>query len=80
MVSLTFSHDGPAAISFVELFSSQERSAFSTNAAAIQHAAEALPYSVNVTMLKDDAMEWSSRSSFGLLGSLFTTFAPEKAR
>ncbi|MGQ0763610.1 MAG: hypothetical protein ACT4OT_16565 [Acidobacteriota bacterium] len=80
VVSLTLSPDGPAAISFVELFSSHERSAFSTNAAVIQQGAASLPYSVSVTMMKGDAIEWSSRSSFGLLGSLFTAFAPERLR
>ena len=80
VVSLTLSPEGPTAISFVELFSSQERSAFSTNAAIIQQGAASLPHSVNVTMMKGDAIEWSSRSSFGLLGSLSTAFAPEKLR
>ena len=80
IVSLTLSPDGPTAISFVELFSSQERSAFSTNAAVIPQGAASLPHSVSVTMMKSDAVEWSSRSSFGLLGSLFTAFAPEKVR
>ena len=80
IVSLTLVPDGPTAISFVELFSSKERSAFSTNAASFQQSADSLPYSVSVTMMKGDAVEWSSRSSFGLLGSLFTAFAPEKAR
>lgn len=80
IVSLTLSPDGPAAISFVELFSSQERSAFSTNGAVVQQGAASLPHSVSVTMLKDDAVEWSSRSSFGLLGTLFTAFAPERVR
>jgi hypothetical protein len=80
IVSLTLSQDGPAAISFVELFSSQERSALSAKAAAIQQGAASLPYSVSVTMTKAEAVEWSSRSSFGLLGSLFTAFAPERAR
>lgn len=80
VVSLTLSPDGPTAISFVELFSSHERSAFSTNAAVIQQGAASLPHSVSVTMMKADAIEWSSRSSFGLLGSLFTAFAPERLR
>ena len=78
LVSLTFTPDGPTAISFVELFSSQERSAFSANAAVIQQGAASLSHSVSVTMMKADSIEWSSRSSFGLLGSLFTTFAPER--
>lgn len=80
VVSLTLSPDGPTAVSFIELFSSQERSAFSKNAPLIQPGAASLPYSVSVTMMKGDAIEWSSRSSFGLLGSLFTAFAPERRR
>jgi hypothetical protein len=80
IVSLALSPDGPTAISFVELFSSQERSAFSRNASVIQQGAASLPYSVSVTMMKGDAVQWSSRSSFGLLGSLFTAFAPERVR
>ena len=78
IVSLTFSHDGSSAISFIELFSPQERSAFSTNASAIQQSATALPYATSVTTMGDDAIEWSSRSSFGLLGSLVRTFVPER--
>ena len=80
IVTLTFSQEVSSTISFVELFSSQERSAFSNNATAIRQAAESLPYSVSVVMIKDDGLEWSSRSSFGLVGSLFTTFAPETSR
>jgi hypothetical protein len=80
VVSLTFSPDGPTAISFVELFSSGERSAFSPKAAVIQQGAASLPHSVSVTMMKGDAIEWTSRSSFGLLGSLFIAFAPERLR
>ena len=80
IVSLTFSNDGPSAISFVELFSTEERSAFSTNASAIQQIAAALPYAASVTMIENDAMEWSSRSSFGLLGSIVTTFGHERVR
>ncbi len=80
ILSLSFTQDSPAAISFVELFSAHERSAFSTNAAEISRGAESLPYSVSVTLMKGDAAEWSSRSSFGLLGSLFTIFAPDRVQ
>ena len=80
IVMLTFANDAQSAISFIELFSSHERSAFSIDAAAVNRGAESLPHSVSVTIMKDDTVEWSSRSSFGLLGSLFTTFAPERFR
>lgn len=77
--SLTFADDRSSAISFVEIFSKQERSAFSTNAAAVQKAAASLQYSASVTMIKDGSLKWTARSSFGLVGSLLTTFVPEKA-
>ena len=78
MFSLSFADDRASAISFVELFSKQERSAFSTNAAAIQKSAASLKYAASVTMIKKGSVEWTSRSSFGLVGSLLTTFTPEK--
>jgi len=80
IAALTFSRDQHAAISFVELFSEHERSAFSTNAAAIDEASRALPYAVSVVILKDAGLEWTSRSSFGLVGSLLVTLTPETSR
>ncbi len=77
---ITFAKDQHAAISFVEVFSEQERSAFSTNAGAIEEASRSLPYAVSVVMLKDSGLEWTSRSSFGLVGSLVVTLSPEGAR
>ncbi len=78
MFSLTFADDRATAISVVELFSKQERSAFSTNAAAIQQGAASLNYSASVVSIKNNSVEWTSRSSFGLIGSLLNIFAPEK--
>ncbi len=77
---LTFSNDQHAAISFVELFSEHERSAFSTSATAIDEASQSLPFAVSVVILKDAALEWTSRSSFGLVGSLLVTLTPETAK
>jgi hypothetical protein len=77
---VTFTKEQHGAISFVEVFSEQERSAFSTNAAAIEDASRSLPYAVSVVMLKDSGLEWTSRSSFGLVGSLLVTLTPESAR
>ena len=74
---LTFSNDQHAAISFVELFSEHERSAFSTSATAIDEASKSLPFAVSIVILKDAALEWTSRSSFGLAGSLLVTLTPE---
>ncbi len=80
IIALTFTDDRRPAISFVELFSPSERSAFSTNAASIDQASRSLPYAVSVTMLKDNGFEWTSRSAFGVFGSLVIRFAPENAR
>jgi len=77
---VTFARDQEAAISFVETFSPQDRPAFATNAAAIEKAVNDLPYSVSVTMLKGSAVEWTSRSSFGVAGALVTQIAPEKTK
>jgi hypothetical protein len=77
---VTFVKDQHAAISFVEVFSEQQRSAFSTNATAIEEASRSLPYAVSVIMLKDSGLEWTSRSSFGLVGSLLVTLTPETTR
>jgi hypothetical protein len=76
---LTFTDDQKSAISFVELFSQEQRSTFSTNAAAVDQAVKSLPYAVSVSILKEPGFEWTSRSSFGLLGSLLVRLAPEKA-
>jgi len=77
---LTFSNDQHAAISFVEIFSEHERSAFSSSAPAIDEASRSLPYAVSVVILKDAGLEWTSRSSFGLVGSLLVTLTPETAK
>jgi hypothetical protein len=80
ITALTFVNDQHAAISFVELFSQHERSAFSTSAVAIDEASRALPYAVSVLILKDAGLEWTSRSSFGLMGSLLVTLTPETSK
>ena len=80
IIALTFTDDRRPAISFVELFSPSERSAFSTNASSIEQASRSLPYAVSVTMLKENGFDWTSRSAFGLFGSLVIRFAPENAR
>jgi len=75
--AVTFASDQRAAITFVEAFSSRERPAFASNAAQIDQAVKGFPYAVSVTMLKGSSIEWTSRSSFGLAGSLVAQFAPE---
>ena len=75
---MTLADDKASAISVVELFSKKQRSAFSTDAGAIQQGAASLRFSASVTFVKNDSVEWASRSSFGLVGSLLNIFAPEK--
>jgi hypothetical protein len=74
---ITLTNDQQAAISFVELFSQQERPTFSTNVTAVDQAARSLPFGVSVTMLKDNGLEWTSRSSFGLVGYIVVALTPE---
>jgi hypothetical protein len=80
IIALTFTDDRRPAISFVELFSASERSAFSTNASSIDQASRSLPYAISATMLKENGFEWTSRSAFGVLGSLAVRFVPENGR
>jgi hypothetical protein len=76
----SFTNDQQRAISFVEVFAENERSAFSTNADAVAHAAQSLPYAVSVSVLKPSGVEWSSRSSFGLGGLLVVQLFPRGGR
>ena len=78
VTAVTFTNDSRAAISFVEAFSSQQRSTFSTNAPAIDQGAHMLPLAVSVLMVKNGSLDWTRRSSFGIGGSLATQFFPEK--
>jgi hypothetical protein len=78
LTAVTFTNDSRAAISFVEAFSKQPRSTFSTNAPAIDQAARTLPLAVSVLMIKNGSIDWTSRSSFGLGGAITTQLFPEK--
>ena len=80
LTAITFTNDQHAAISFVELFSQQERPTFSMNATAVDQTVRSLPFAVSVTLLKDSGLEWTSRSSFGLVGSIVVALTPESAR
>jgi hypothetical protein len=75
---LTFAKDSRAAAAFVEAFSHQPRSAFSTNAAAIAQASQSLPLAMSAVIVKEGRMEWTSRSSFGIGGSIATELLPGK--
>jgi hypothetical protein len=77
VIAATFTSNRQQAISFVELFSQHERPTFSNNAEGVEQALRSLPYAISVTMLKNDGFEWTSRSAFGLPGSLTNIMAPE---
>ena len=79
LISVTFTDDQQAAISFVEAFSDHDRPAFATNAAAIEAATASLPFAASASLLKGQSLEWTSRSSFGVAGSLATELIPARA-
>jgi hypothetical protein len=76
LTSIFFSDDRQSATSFVEAFSNQDRPAFAGEASAIDAAAGSLPFAVSVSLLKGQAIDWTSRSSFGVLGALATELMP----
>lgn len=78
LTAVTFTNDSRAAVSFVDAFSNQARSAFSTNASAISEAANALPLAMSALIVKEGKFEWTSRSSFGIGGAVATGLLPEK--
>jgi hypothetical protein len=75
---LTFANDSRAAVSFVDSFSHQSRSAFSTNAGAINQASQSLPLAMSAVVVKEGRLEWTSRSSFGIAGAMATELLPAK--
>ncbi len=77
MTALTFTRDERAAISFVESFAHQQRSAFATTGAEIDQATKLLPLALSATVLGESSIEWTSRSSFGLGGSLAAQLFPQ---
>ncbi len=79
-IAINFSVDRSSAVSFVKLFSSEPRSSFLSHSAAIEQASNAIPYSVSVTNVRAEGVEWDSRSAFGILGSLFNTLGGEDVR
>ena len=80
MVALTFTNDQRAAISFVESFANQQRSAFAVTGAGIDQATRALPMAVSISILKDNNLEWNARSSFGIGGYFAAQLLPENKR
>jgi len=75
---LTFTNDSRNAVSFVESFSRQPRSAFSTNAVAIAEASKSLPLAMSAVVVKQGSFQWTSRSSFGIGGTVITELFPGK--
>jgi sarcosine oxidase delta subunit len=75
---LTFTNDSGNAVSFVETFSRQPRSAFSTNAAAIAEVSKTLPLAMSAVVVRKGSLEWTSRSSFGIGGAIVTELFPGK--
>ena len=80
MTTLSFTNDYQSAISFVEAFSDHQRSPFASNAEAINNATKALPFAVSVSTLKGNDLNWTSRSAFGLSGSLTVQLIPGESR
>ena len=78
--ALTFSNDQHAAISFVEAFSNQQRSAFATTGGAIEQVTRGLPMAVSIAILKDSSLEWTARSSFGIGGFFAAQLLPENQK
>jgi hypothetical protein len=78
--ALTFTNDQRAAVSFVETFSNQRRSTFATSGDGIDQAARGLPMAVSIAMWKGSNLEWNSRSSFGIGGSLAAQLLPENQK
>jgi len=78
LTALTFTNDSRTAVAFVEAFSQQSRSAFSTNAVVIDKASNALPLAMSALLVKEGSFEWTSRSSFGIAGAIIAQLMPEK--
>ncbi len=75
---LTFTNDSRAAVSFVDAWSRQQRSAFSTNAAAIAETSQALPMAMSAVVVKPGRVEWTNRSSFGIGGAIAAELLAER--
>ena len=67
---LTLASDSRAAVSFVDAWSRQPRSAFSTNAGAIAETSRSLPLAMSAVVVKQERLDWTNRSSFGIGGAI----------
>lgn len=77
MTALTFTKDERTTISFIETFARQQRSAFATTGPEIDQIIKRFPLALSVTVLGESSIEWTSRSSFGLGGSLAAQLFPQ---
>ena len=80
LTSITFSDDQQSAISFVEALSKHDRPAFASNGLTIDASARSLPFAVSTASLKGSDLQWTSRSAFGLMGSLAAELIPAPAK
>lgn len=71
----TFTNDAESSRSFVSLFSANRAPAISNSVSALNDASVRLPNRVNVTRLTQNGFEYTSRSSFGLMGTLAVMLA-----
>lgn len=78
LTAVTFTNDSRAAVSFVDALSHEDRSAFSSKAAAITEASSALPMAMSALIVKEGRFEWISRSSFGIGGAVTADLLPGK--
>ena len=78
LATVTFTNDQDGAISFVELFSETDRPTFSSNASRIDERRKAIPYTVNVSLMKNNGFEWTQRSPFGVAGVIFAGINPQR--
>jgi hypothetical protein len=72
LTSLTFTNDARGAVAFLDALSHEPRSAFSTNAAAIAESSKTLPLAMTAVVVRQGALEWTGRSSFGVAGLIAT--------
>ena len=77
MIALTFTTDERPAISFVEAFAHQRRSAFATTGPEIDQTIKHFPMALSATLLGESSLEWTARSSFGIGGSLAAQLFPQ---
>src|SRR5207249_2504038 len=74
--AVTFSSDDSDAVSFVSLFSSSRNEALLQKADALREARRHLLYAIRTTQFNETVFTQTSRSSFGIAGSLLVRLLP----